>query len=168
MKTIQIPMYSNPFTVVINNSVYQYKAGESVEVPDEVAAAIEDALKLEPKAKRYLSVVAQLVSGSLQEITAEDLAGANKIAGCAFYNNLGLVKVTIPNSITKIEQNAFNWATNLKSVYLPEVPPVLANVTAFGNLTCTFYCKTQASLEAYKAAENWSTLTSTYAFVVEE
>ena len=40
MKTIQIPMNSNPFTVVINNSVYQYKAGQTVEVPDEVAEVI--------------------------------------------------------------------------------------------------------------------------------
>lgn len=40
MKTIQIPMNSNPFTVIINNSVYHYKAGETIEVPDEVAEVI--------------------------------------------------------------------------------------------------------------------------------
>ena len=39
-KTIKIPEYKNPFTVVINNTVYQYGAGENVEVPDEVADLI--------------------------------------------------------------------------------------------------------------------------------
>ncbi len=49
-KTIKIPEYKNPFTVVINNTVYQYGAGETVEVPDEVAEAIKGAIELEPKA----------------------------------------------------------------------------------------------------------------------
>ena len=49
MKAIQIPKSSNPFIVVINNTVHSYAAGETVEVPDEVAAAIEDALELVPK-----------------------------------------------------------------------------------------------------------------------
>ena len=40
MKTITIPTYNNPFVVVINNKVYQYKGGETIEVPDEVAEAI--------------------------------------------------------------------------------------------------------------------------------
>lgn len=51
MKTIQIPTNCNPYIVVINNHVYTYKAGETAEVPDEVAEAIEDALELEPKPK---------------------------------------------------------------------------------------------------------------------
>lgn len=42
MKTIQIPMNSNPFTVVINNKEYSYTAGQTIEVPDEVAEAIEN------------------------------------------------------------------------------------------------------------------------------
>ena len=49
MKAIQIPKNSNPFIVVINNKAYSYAAGEAVEVPDEVAEAIEDAIALEPK-----------------------------------------------------------------------------------------------------------------------
>lgn len=40
MKTITIPDYKNPFTVTINNKEYQYKGGETVEVPDEVASLI--------------------------------------------------------------------------------------------------------------------------------
>ena len=51
MKTIQIPTNSNPFIVNINNNVYQYRAGDTIEVPDDVAEAIEDALELVPKPK---------------------------------------------------------------------------------------------------------------------
>ena len=193
MKTIQIPMNSNPFTVVINNSVYQYKAGESVEVPDEVAAAIEDALKLEPKPKRYLSVVAQLVSGSLEVLTEKDLGEITTIANHTFYKNHGLKRIEMPNTITSIGAAAmyscsslesvmfgdkltsigdlaFEKCINLKRVYLPQTPPTIANTNAFNeiNASCTFYCKSQESLDAYKAASYWSTLAGTYAFVVEE
>ena len=53
---------------------------------------------------------------------------------------------------------------------MPETPPTLLNVIAFQNINtaCVFYCKTQESLEAYKKAANWSTLTGTHTFVVEE
>lgn len=170
MKTIQIPMNSNPFTVVINNSVYQYKAGELIEVPDEVAEAIEDALKLEPKPKRYPGRLALLVDGSLSELTAEDLDGITTLSGFAFYGCKSLKKATIPNGIKQIGKNAFDWCLNLESVYLPETPPVLEDITAIQNIkaTCVFYCKTQKSVNAYKSAAIWSTLTGTYAFVVEE
>ena len=168
MKTIQIPTTSNPFIVSINNHVYTYRAGSTVEVPDEVAAAIEDALELEPKPKRYISKIAQLADRSLQEITSEDLAGISAIRACAFYNNVGLEKVTIPNNIREIGEEAFGWCTKLRKVILPEVPPTI-NARGFEGVqkTCTFYCNTQASLDAYKAAVNWSTLAGTYSFVVE-
>lgn len=170
MKTIQIPTNSNPFTVNINNQVYQYRAGETVEVPDEVAAAIEDALELEPKPERYLSKFAQHVGGSLSELTAKDLEEVSKIFTCAFYGNYLLAKVTIPRNITTIEGSAFEFCANLRHVYLPEIPPTLEKTNAFANIrsSCVFYCKTQESLDAYKAADKWSTLAGTYSFVVEE
>ena len=169
MKTIQIPTTSNPFIVNINNNAYQYRAGETIEVPDEVAEAIEDALELEPKPKRYPGRLAKLIDGSLKEITAEDLAGISTIYNCAFYGNNNLTKVTIPYGITMIGSSAFEWCTNLAIVYLPEKPPTLVNVNAFSSIraACVFYCKNQASLDAYKAAANWSTMAGTYSFVVE-
>ena len=168
MKTIQIPTTSNPFIVNINNTAYQYRAGETAEVPDEVAEAIEDALEMEPKPKRYPSKLAKLAEGSLQEITAEDLAGISVLASCAFYKNHGLKSITIPNNIREIGEDALGWCNNLQRVYLPEVPPMLAVDTFVGlKTTCVFYCKTQVSLEAYKVATNWSTLSGTNSFVVE-
>lgn len=195
MKTIQIPTYNSPFTVVINNNVYRYNAGETTEVPDEVAEAIENALELVPKPERYLSKLAQRAEGSLVIITAEDLEGITAIAGYAFQDLKSLQDATIPDSVTaigdsaffgcadlrnirfgvhskldSIGSNAFEWCGRLTSVCLPGTPPSLANINAFANIkpACTFHCKTQTSLDAYKAAENWSTLTGTYSFVVDE
>ena len=84
MKTITIPEYKNPFIVVINNSVYQYKGGETIEVPDDVAEAIEDAIELIPKPKRYLSKIAQRVDGSLAEIKGSEQSFPNgDLGACA-------------------------------------------------------------------------------------
>lgn len=169
MKTVQIPTTSNPFIVNINNHAYQYRAGETAEVPDEVAEVIEDALEMEPKPKRYLSKIAQLAENSLTAVTAEDLAGISTIANCAFYSCTKLVSVTIPDNIKKIGENAFDWCTGLKTIYLPEVPPELASTKVFTDAKNDriFYCKTQESLDTYRAAVNWSTLAGTYTFVVE-
>ena len=40
-KTITIPICRNPFEIIINHHTYVYSAGETVEVPDEVAEAIQ-------------------------------------------------------------------------------------------------------------------------------
>ena len=195
MKTITIPEYKNPFIVVINNKVYQYRAGETIEVPDEVAEAIEDALELEPKPKRYLSRIAQFAEGNITKLTASDLDGIEKIVYYAFVNYDSFESVEIPSSVISIGYsafsncsslkkvifegnsnlktigtNAFDWCENLEEVYLPETPPTLSNVNAFDHIkaNCTFYCKTQSSLEAYKVADNWRTLKGTYSFAVEE
>ena len=192
-KTITIPTNCNPYIVVINNNVYTYKAGDTVEVPDEVAEAIEDALELVPKPKRYIGKLAQLAEGSISEITADDLEGITKIKASAFYNCRMIEKVVIPdnindidshifyscvslksvtlgNGLKKIAGNVFEMCTNLRSVYLPETPPTLVNTNAFANInaSCVFYCKTQESKDAYLSATNWSTLAGTYSFVIEE
>ena len=193
-KTITIPTNCNPYIVVINNHVYTYRAGETIEVPDEVAEAIEDAVELIPKPKKYLSKFAQRVDGSITELTLGDLEGVENIAYYAFGQCTSLTSAEIPDSVKTIGNSAFHacnnmksirfgvnsrlesigtlafeWCSHLAKVFLPLTPPVLANTNAFSNMNtgCVFYCKTQASLDAYKAAPNWSTLTGTYSFVVE-
>lgn len=41
MKTVTIPTCANPFVVSVNHKTYYYEAGSTVEVPDDVAAVIE-------------------------------------------------------------------------------------------------------------------------------
>lgn len=126
MKTIQIPMTSNPFTVVINNSVYCYTAGEFVEVPDEVAEAIEDALDLAPKYTPKPSGIARLVEKSITELTTDDFAGITEIGNYAFSYCMDLASVSIGDSVKTIGVSAFAYCYGLKSITIPD------NITTIG------------------------------------
>lgn len=184
MKTITIPGYKNPFVVVINNTVYQYKGGETIEVPDDVAEAIEDAIELIPKPKRYLSKIAQLVEGSISEITTSDLEGITAIFQFAFYGCDELQSMVVPKGVKSIGQSAFRNCSYLARVEIPEsistiddrvfencaslskvivkasTPPSIQTDTFKGTPnTCVFEVPSEA-VEAYKSAANWSTLAS--------
>lgn len=197
MKTITIPKRFGYPTVdiYINNKTYTLKSGEEITVDDNVAAIIENAIALAPKQGRNIGKLAQLLSGSLEEIDITDLENISTIRPYAFYKySEGITSLTIPSNIASIGEYAFfgcnslasirlesdselvtigayafNWCGKLSRVYLPTIPPTLIDVNAFAgiNTACIFYCKTQESLNAYKAATNWSTLTGTYTFKVE-
>jgi hypothetical protein len=180
MKTITIPEYKNPFIVVINNNVYQYKGGETIEVPDEVAEAIEDALELVPKPKRYLSKFAQFVEGNITEVKREELDGITKIFAYMFFNYESLKSVEIPDSVTALGFSVFYKCPALKSVVFGRgistignnvlaectglqkvtiramTPPTIQEGT-FANVptTCVFKVPSGA-LSAYKSASGWS------------
>lgn len=181
-KSITIPTNCNPYIVVINNHVYAYRAGDSVEVPDEVAEVIEDALELEPKPKRHLGRFSQFVEGIITEINSEELDGIATVSPCAFYNYdslksivipnsvtsigyssfgncNGLASVTIGNGVTDIGSNAFEYCTALKRVILrPRTPPsIQANTFLNVPTTCVFEVPAE-SVEAYKASPYWSAL----------
>ena len=170
MKTITIPKRFGYPTVdiTINGKEEPFASGVEISVEESVAEAIENAIALAPKIGVPRNKVAQIANGSITEITAEDLAGISEIVGCAFYSKTNLKSITIPDNIREIGDIAMGWCINLERVYLPEVPPTVYAETFKGiKTTCVFYCKTQASLDAYKKATNWSTLTGTYSFVVE-
>lgn len=197
MKTITIPeRFGYPtLDITINGKEETFASGVEIEVDDSVAEAIENAIALEPKQGRNLSRFAQFIEGSITALTANDLEGVENIAYYAFVNSKSLERIELPSHIKSVGYNAFAGCINLKtvvfaensrlekmgeyafsgcsvleSIKMPEAPPTLVDINAFRNLnaTCVFYCKTQASLNAYKAAENWSTLTGTYTFKVEE
>lgn len=127
MKTITIPTYNNPFIVVINNKVYQYKGGETIEVPDDVAEAIEDAIELIPKPKRYLSKFAQFVEGSLTEIGEGDLEGITTISPYAFYRCSSLTSIAISDGVKSVGNYAFSMCTKLENITIPN------GLTSIGN-----------------------------------
>lgn len=150
MKAILIPKNNNPFTVVINNKEYQYKGGETVEVPDEVAEAIEDALELVPKPKRYLSKLASLVERSITEVKDDDLIGATRIAENAFYHCDKLIRVEIPNSVTEIDANVFVNCIALDSITIGDgVTSVVASFSGCNNLTNITLGSSVRTISAY-------------------
>ena len=157
MKAIQIPKNNNPFTVVINNTVYQYKGGETVEVPDEVAEAIEDAIELVPKPKRYLSKLAQFATGSLTEITKSDLDGITTISPSAFYNCDTLQSLEIPDSVTDIGYASFGNCNALSSVTIGNgVTNIGANsFECIAKLTSIVIPKSVTSIGNYAFRECW-------------
>ena len=106
------------------------------------------------------------------------------IGGTAFYNCTGLTSVTIPNSVTTIGDAAFESCSNLTSITIPNsvttierdafhycigltsvtiqatTPPTLGNSNAFNDTNnCPIYVPS-ASVATYKAATNWSSLSS--------
>lgn len=180
MKTIQIPTTSNPFIVNINNQGYSYRAGATVEVPDEVAAAIEDALELVPKPGRCLSIYDLYVEGNITEIKKEDLKNVRSISSYVFYACQRLENVTIPNGITSIGDSAIRYCKNLKNVDISEdvlsigskalgectkleriivrrkTPPIIqADTFLYMPAACVVEVPLEA-VEAYKSAEYWS------------
>ena len=104
----------------------------------------------------------------LESITIPDVV--TELSDETFFNCKALTSFVIPTTVKNIGTSVFANCNNVTKFYLPETPPALADINAFStvNSACKFYCKTQESLNAYKAATNWSTLAGTYAFVVEE
>lgn len=128
MKTVTIPKSMNPYVVTINNSTSSYPAGKTVEVPDEVAEVIEDALELVPKPKKHSGSdkFKSVVFKSITEVTEDDLDGLASIGDYAFYNCTELASITIPKSVARIGNQALAYCSSLESIVIPD------SVTYFG------------------------------------
>ena len=72
-----------------------------------------------------------------------------------------LKKVTISESVTKIETNAFQFSTSLSEVYCKSTTPATLGTGAFDtNATGRKIYVPSESVDAYKAAANWSAYAS--------
>lgn len=82
--------------------------------------------------------------------------GNNALSGCT-----DLTSITIGTGLTRIEFSAFDGCTSLQSVTInATTPPTLSSLYAFDNTNdCPIYVPA-ASVDAYKAASQWSKLSS--------
>ena len=84
-------------------------------------------------------------------------SGIESIDNNSFYGCSGLASVTIPNSVTSIGDSAFYGCSGLASITIEATaPPTLSDVNVFSDTNnCPIYVPTE-SVDAYKAATNWS------------
>ena len=60
----------------------------------------------------------QLVTGTLTEITADDLNGVTKLIQSAFAYQRNLISVVMPDTITELGESVFDGCSRLKSIIL--------------------------------------------------
>lgn len=168
--------------ITINGIEHTFNTGVEVEMEDEVAEVIENALALAPKIGRNKSRLAELVEGSIKEITADDLDGIETISPHVFYNSDNITSIVIPHGVKSIALSAFSYCGRLTNVTMPDTltsigekafmkceklnrvivkaltPPTIQTDT-FSEVpaTCVFEVPSEA-LNTYKAASGWSVI----------
>ena len=81
------------------------------------------------------------------------------IGNDALANNSGLTSVVIPSGVTSIGSEAFRNCSGLTSITInAATPPTLGSIVFDGTNNCPIYVPAE-SVDAYKAATNWSTYT---------
>ena len=127
----------------------------------------------------WKSMYMSLINGTLQDVIVPDGVTElrNRIFQSSSINSISLPStltrinadacnsatnlqdITIPSSVAYIGGNAFNWCSGLQWVIVERpTPPTLAISSAFSNTgNCPIYVPDE-SVEAYKAANNWSAL----------
>ena len=108
-KTVKIPDCMSPFIVKVNGIEYVYPAGETVEVPDEVAHVIE-------QHQAYHDSIKKVNTGE-----ANPGGGGSNPADVAFLDLKKTITEYRDDAIVELPNCAFCGCTNLKMVVLPKV-----------------------------------------------
>ena len=97
---------------------------------------------------------------SLKSVTIPD--GVSIIKSSAFFGCYSLAQIIIPSSIEKIEGTVFYGCSSLKTVVVKATtPPTLSNSNAFSSIASDAQIVVPTeSVEDYKAASQWSSLSS--------
>lgn len=88
--------------------------------------------------------------------------GVTSIGSSAFQYCSSLASISIPDGVTSIGSNAFQSCYGISEYHFARTtPPTLSNINAFSGIAadCIMYVPV-GSLEAYKAASNWSNYAS--------
>lgn len=90
-------------------------------------------------------------------LTSIDIPNSvTSIGGSAFWGCTSLTSITIPSSVTSIGNSVFRNCSNLTNFTISAVtPPTLGSLAFNGANNCLIYVPTE-SVDAYKAATNWS------------
>lgn len=100
-------------------------------------------------------------SRTLTEVTEKMLDGITKIRNSAFSGCSSLTSIEIPKIVTSIGDQAFRKCSRLKSVKVrANTPPSLGNNAFTDTPSSLKIYVPSGSVNAYKAAKNWSTYSS--------
>ena len=137
LTSINIP---DAVTSIGSNAFYGCSGLTSIEIPDGVTS-IENSTFLG--------------CSGLTSIEIPD--GVTSIGESAFDSCSSLTSITIPDGVTSIGYRAFSLCSKLASVYCkPTTPPTLEAAAFSSNATSRQIYTPTASVDAYKAAEGWS------------
>lgn len=164
MTTLSIPSGT---TKIGNNAFYFCTKLTSINIPDSVTSIGNSAFNgcerltniTIPDSVTSIGYSAFYYCSGLTDITIPD--SVTSIGQQAFYYCTKLTSVTIGSGVTSIGTRTFNGCLELTSITIEATtPPTLANADAFSNSNnCIIYVPAE-SLEAYKTATNWSSLSS--------
>lgn len=94
-----------------------------------------------------------LILGSINTIIPDTVTS---IGISAFRSQSNIAEITIPNNIINIGNNAFRGCTGLTSIIVEGTISPTIGTNVFAQSTCPIYVPC-ASVNTYKAAENWTT-----------
>ena len=103
--------------------------------------------------------------GSLTSVTIPN--GVTSIGEYAFSGCVALTSITIPDSVTSIGSYAFQYCEVLTSITIKATTPPTLGYNVFNGSSCPIYVPAE-SVEAYKAATNWSSYASRIQAIPEE
>ena len=153
-------------TSIGNYAFYQCSSLTSIAIPDSVTSIGEGAFTFCTNLTSItipdsVTSIGQGAFNSCSSLPSINIPiSVNSISYAAFSNCSNLISVTIPNSVTTIGATAFANCTSLTSVTVNATTPPTLGSGAFSNAdNCQIYVPS-ASVDAYKAATNWSTYAS--------
>ena len=111
--------------------------------------------------KRCLVLEGKIIAFAPAGLTEYTIPEGVTAIGSQAFAQSSLKKVTISESVTKIETNAFQFSTSLSEVYCKSTTPATLGTGAFDtNAPSRKIYVPAESVDAYKAAANWSTYAS--------
>ena len=127
-------------TSIVDNAFYYCTSLASITIPNSVTSIGDSAFKY------CTSLASVTIPNSVTSI------GWNSFGSCS-----SLTSVEIPNSVTKIETNGFYNCQSLASVTVKATTPPTLGAGVFSNNSNLVIYVPAESVDAYKAATNWST-----------